>query len=560
VTAPRPPLLRDAYELLLALVLGWLLLFPVHRSTLEHRNLTHTIDADTALVRGEGLTVGQELPAYRFHGGWQVPIGTLRVEHRIGQDAVLRPAGPMRWPIGRHGRIVTEEAGVVVVDVGSELGLEVGRNLGVYADRRWLGDVTLTEVGAGRSTARIRFAPDRPLAGLPVTEFTVMTQVVVRRETPLTLAAQVALGFGPAVAWALVRLRTGASPFAALGTALRARAPGWVAAARWLEVPAAGLLVGAFAPSALALLVSKGSSALHRAWPVVPAVDPWPLFEPWTEVALAAATGAAGAWALATGRSPLVAIRSALAWERSPVARVPERWRPAVNWALHLFVVWAFASTLGGFLVANLAAAREQLAQGPPSLEGAFEVAKLALWSITIVGCILGYAHTVLGPLFGKQVHHLDFTLAGWVTNAACYPLLGLAMARLVGPRSGLDPVVCGGFGGGLLLVLGMLTNVAYTASIWNMGPRFGVMTDKGLVSSGFFGVVRHPSYTLEALMFLLVEAPGYTSWREWLAGLSVAWLYWLRSEREDAFMGASNPDYAPYRHRVPDRYVPGLW
>ncbi len=560
MTAPvAARLLRDAYELLLVLVCGWLLALPLHRSRLEHRNLIRTLGPDAALVRGDGLVVGEELPAYRFHAGWQVPIGTLRVERTVGGDALLVPAGPMRWPIGRHGRIVTEDAGTVVLDVGSELGLAPGRNLGVYEERRWLGDVRLTEVGPGRSQARITFSADRPLAGLPVTEFTVMTQVVIRREPPAVLAAEVALGLGPALAWLFARLRTGSSPLAALGTRLRERAPGIPAALRWADVPAAAILVGAFAPSAAALIVARATSAARAIVPAAVEVDPWPLLAPWVGVTTALAGVAAAGYRWRTGRSPLAPIAAVTAWERSPIAALPDRLRPPVNWALHLIVAWAFASTLGGFLTANLAEARAQLA-GATSIPGWFEVAKLSLWSFTIVGCLLGYAHTILGPLFGKQIRHLDFTLAGWVTNAACYPLLGLAMARLVGGRCGPDPVVSGGFVGGFLLVLGLLANLGYTAAIWSMGTRFGVMTGKGLVDRGFFAVVRHPCYTLEAVMFLLLEAPGYTSAPEWLAGLSIAWLYWLRSEREDAFLAATDPEHADYRARVPDRYVPGLW
>jgi protein-S-isoprenylcysteine O-methyltransferase Ste14 len=560
-------LLRDGYELLLVLVVGWLLTLPVHRAGLEHRNVQRTLPTGAVLVRGEGLVVGDELPAYRFHAGWQVPIGALRVSRVAGQDALLVPARPMSWPIGRHGRIVTEDAGSVVLDIGTELGLEPGRNLGVYAGRQWLGDVRLTEVAPQRSVARIAFHPERPLAGLEVTEFTVMTQVVARDEAPGLLALQWLLGLGPAVAWAVARVRTGSSPLDRFGAALRAWSGAWgPRLALLVELPVAGGLLGKFLPSALALGLSLLTARVHGSVAAVPVVDAWPWVAPWTDSAALVAAGAAAAWILATKRSFLAALSGWFAWSRSPVAHLRGRWRGLAHWLLHLVIVWAFASTLTGFLTANVGAIRE-LTRVVPTAEGVFEVAKLGLWSLTIVGCVAGYAHTVLaGGLallrrgVGDPVRALDFTLAGWVTNAACYPLLGFAMARLVGARCGADPVVVGGVSGGMLLGLGLLANLGYTASIWNMGARFGVMTDKGLVSHGFFAVVRHPCYTLEAVMFLLLEAPGYTTWREWVAGLSIVWLYWLRSEREDAFMGESCPEYPAYRLAVPYRFLPGIW
>lgn len=553
--------LRDAYELTLVLVAGWLLLFPLHRASLEGRDVLRTLADGSALIDGRGLAAGEVLPAYRFNPGWILPIGRVRVERTAGEAALVAPAGPMRWPIGRQGRIVTEASGTVTLDVGSELGLEPGRNLGVYDGRRWLGDVRLTEVGRGRSTAHVAFRPDRPITGLPVTEFTFMTQVVVRREPAWLLAIEAALGLGPAVAWLAVRVRTGASPLGRLGDAIRARTTAGVRRAlrAAVEAPVAGLLVGWFAPSALALLVERATVVAHDAGWLAAPLDPWPWYAPAKDVVFVAAAALAGGVALATDASALAAGARWIGWDRSLVARVPERWLPAVNWTLHLFVAWAFAWTLTGFLRANLAEIAEVLG-GSWGLGGAFHVAKLGLWSATIVGCLLGYGHTVLGPLFGKHVRRLDFTVAGWVTNAASYPLLGYAMARLVGGRVGLDPAVVGGLAEPAVLGLGLLTNLLYTLSIWNMGTRFGVMTDKGLVRHGFYGVVRHPSYTLESLMFLMLEAPGYSTWREWVAGLSIAWLYWLRSEREDAFLAAANPDHAAYRAQVPWKYVPGLW
>lgn len=547
--------LRDAYELLLALVAGFLLALPWHASRLEHLDVRRTLDDHTALAPADGLRPGQRVEAYRFNPSWQLPIGTFRVDRVSGADAVLVAEGPLRWPLGRHGRVVTEDGGQVVVDVGTELSLEVGRNLGVYEGRRWLGDVRLTEVGRGRSVARVTFAPPRPLGGLGVTEYTVATQVVARDDRWWRVLGELLLGLLPTAAWLAVRLRTGRSPADAVRERwLATTSPTTRARGRALaEAASAAVLVGAFAPSAASLVAARGLVAAGVAFDPWPAVAPW---IPWSTAVVGAAALAAGL----RGWSPLGAVAALTRWDRSLVAQVPDRWRPAVSWALHLAVVWAFGSTLWGFLVADVQAIRDLVSAGPLTAGVVSEVARLVLWSATIVACIGGYAHGVLGPLWGKGVRHLDFTVAGWVTNAACYPLLGLAMARLVGPRCGADPIVSGSVAGALLLAIGFLANLAYTASIWNMGTKFGVMADKGLVTWGFFGVVRHPSYTLEALMFLALEAAGFTTWREWVAGLSIAWLYWLRSEREDAFLGTVNPEYAAYRAQVPHKFLPGWW
>ena len=101
--------------------------------------------------------------------------------------------------------------------------------------------------------------------------------------------------------------------------------------------------------------------------------------------------------------------------------------------------------------------------------------------------------------------------------------------------------------------------NALYTASVWNMGTKFGVMVDKGLVDRGFFAVIRHPNYTLEACMFFLLCARGFDGAATVLGASFYLFTYWLRAEREEVFMGASNPDYAGYRERVRWKYLPGL-
>ncbi len=88
----------------------------------------------------------------------------------------------------------------------------------------------------------------------------------------------------------------------------------------------------------------------------------------------------------------------------------------------------------------------------------------------------------------------------------------------------------------------------------------FGVMADKGVRTTLFYGVVRHPSYTLEPMMFCLLHAPGLSGPLPFLAVSSYFFKYWLRSERDDQFMGIANPDYRDYREKVPYKFIPGLY
>ena len=96
--------------------------------------------------------------------------------------------------------------------------------------------------------------------------------------------------------------------------------------------------------------------------------------------------------------------------------------------------------------------------------------------------------------------------------------------------------------------------------TLFNLGTLFGVMTDKGVRTTGFYSVVRHPSYTLESLMFLLTWLVGFTSFENWIGGLMFPLMYFIRSEREDYFMSVSNPEFLEYKKNVLYKYIPGVY
>jgi protein-S-isoprenylcysteine O-methyltransferase Ste14 len=78
--------------------------------------------------------------------------------------------------------------------------------------------------------------------------------------------------------------------------------------------------------------------------------------------------------------------------------------------------------------------------------------------------------------------------------------------------------------------------------------------------TSGYYAVVRHPSYTLESLMFVMLELKGLTTGAQWLPMGMYLFTYYLRSEREDHFMSVSNPQYPNYRQNVPFKFIPGVY
>jgi len=237
--------------------------------------------------------------------------------------------------------------------------------------------------------------------------------------------------------------------------------------------------------------------------------------------------------------------------------------RKLLIWDLNLVIVFAFANILITFFYHNVKSIVSLSSGGMEFLssEDFFGIARLSLYSISITGCMLGYGYSLVGPLWNKHIRNVDFTILGWVTNAICYPLLGFILVKIVPSHVGAEPTITAGPWYYLIFNAELLLNFLYTASVLNMGKKFGVMVDKGLVQSGFFSFVRHPSYTLETIMFLCICFTGFVKPVYWFgAFLSIVLIYYFRSEREDHFMSISNSDYAKYKEDVPYKYIPGVY
>jgi protein-S-isoprenylcysteine O-methyltransferase Ste14 len=258
-------------------------------------------------------------------------------------------------------------------------------------------------------------------------------------------------------------------------------------------------------------------------------------------------------------QSPPLVLWRWLSYRGTGVIREVSRRRGVLNWGLHLLIVYAFASTLLDFLRIDLRAAGDMWKLSP-SLHARFQIAKYVVWSLTIGAVLVGYAYSVVSILWGKYIRSLDFTIVGWLTNAFCYPLLGVVIWRLVPSFTGIDPIITAGPAQLLMLWLGLILNVLYMLSICNLGLMFDLMADKGVRKSWFYAATRHPSYTLEALMFFAIELVGLTTPAQWSSIAVVFFLYWIRSEREDNFMQYSNPEYADYQRSVPYKFVPGFY
>lgn len=542
-----------SYELAFVLVVVLALLAPIHALFERHLVVAETLSDTSALVRGDvrGLEVGDEVPLYRFNYQWKTPIGSSHVS-KVGDGEVLididEPS--MSWPLGIHGKLVRGAEGPY-----AELArvFEPGEQLHIFSERKNVGAATITSVAGTKHTLSL---PDGlPEGELVVSEFSYAT-AASHVASRLLSATEALVLFLALTLYGVVYAYSRERPLLRFGRFLRSlsvpRAPIF-----WLTNLAVGipfswflgtmpLYLGAYL---LGVLAPYFGSSLY--------LSPYAAYyAPSASIAVGIAYYVYLFW---YRKSPVLAFWHFISYKgRSGIERVSFA-RGLTMWALHLTIVYAFGWTLLGFLVGDLQAA---ISYGwpPRSLEDFFSQSKFIIWALTVVGVLIGYGYSVVSILWGRYIRNLDFTITGWLTNGFCYPFLGVVIWQMVPSFTGTDPIITAGPLLYLMLVAGFLLNFLYMLSIWNLWTLFDLMADKGVRTSGFYSVVRHPNYALESAMFFATELVGLSAGIHWLGIAVFFFLYWIRSEREDNFMGYSNPMYEKYRESAPYKFIPGIY
>jgi protein-S-isoprenylcysteine O-methyltransferase Ste14 len=586
---------------------------------------------------------GDEIPLYRFFGGFQSELGRARVVAASGSRLHLEILPEtFVYPPGRQGFVTGSRNGWLELDLGKTPTFAPGDILNVFENYQVIGKIRLQRRGDGQPlVGRLTEYNDRgrelvdsgldAFVGLTVSEYTVQSTLLLFSQDRSVIALEVGvlaavfllevalfarwrLGLIAVLGGALVRpfrrlapsLRSGLRH--ALGLALAVPLSwftgrfivAWIrnnpvlgASGRWLPANAWWLLSGSMLLGWVVLWAVRREHLALWAWRRMAFVPRW-----W----LPRLARVAGSLVLALCR-----------WQRAPARHYELRQRQVeswpsrlagsvtayqfVAWMLHLFVFWAFAYALTGFMAADINVALGFLVPddsalqlpgmvitdphsivrwlratasnlgvlwrtGPAAVtfEQATAITRFLIYAAAIAGCMIGYVHSVLKAFAWTSIRNVDFTPLGWLTAAMCYsPLLGYVVWTVIPFPLSPVPAITQGPLFYAMLVTELLLNVFYTMSLYNMLTKFGVLVDKGMVDSGFYSMVRHPSYTLEAFMLIMVYARMLQTGVAWLGVLVLCVLYWLRSEREDVFMTGSNPEYARYKELVPYKYIRGL-
>lgn len=91
-----------------------------------------------------------------------------------------------------------------------------------------------------------------------------------------------------------------------------------------------------------------------------------------------------------------------------------------------------------------------------------------------------------------------------------------------------------------------------------SLGRNIGLVpAQRQLVTTGAYGLVRHPIYTAMFVTYLSVALLSYSPGNVVIIGLGVLWFV-IKSFIEERYL-AADPEYAEYMRRVKWRWLPGI-
>lgn len=184
--------------------------------------------------------------------------------------------------------------------------------------------------------------------------------------------------------------------------------------------------------------------------------------------------------------------------------------------------------------------------------------------------CLIDLLPFVCGYLFqrpGSELKSVDKSLFGWVVCLLCYPPFNASFGAFF-------PLYTPEYIGYELGSYGIYFNVAslffllcFALCSINLGWRASNLTSRGVVSTGFYSIVRHPAYTFKLCAWFVCAVGGFCvravqdqpRYYELITLVAWAALYYARALTEERHLLSTDADYADYCERVRYRFIPFL-
>lgn len=193
-------------------------------------------------------------------------------------------------------------------------------------------------------------------------------------------------------------------------------------------------------------------------------------------------------------------------------------------------------------------------------------VSKSFIFSIDVALAWCGYI--VSSRWLDNQTQSAEQTLLGWLVCLLSYPPFQLLGLYFMWPSESAILRFENLWLISFFSLLSILSFFIYTAATIFFGVRFSNLTNRGIIRTGPYALIRHPAYASKnfswwCVMFpailLNLETTGIPMVLTMTVGLSVqTWIYYLRAITEERHLSA-DPQYLEYCKQVKYRFIPGV-
>ena len=202
-----------------------------------------------------------------------------------------------------------------------------------------------------------------------------------------------------------------------------------------------------------------------------------------------------------------------------------------------------------------------------PCLIDVFFITECALYAF-------GYA--VESRRCRNLVKSVDPTFLGWAAALACYPPFNSLLNNWVGWYTSDDPTFQHDWVTAIAKFAILFCFVVYVWGAFSLGKKCSNLTNRGIVTSGAFGWVRHPAYAGKNLAWWIAMCAQISfvpltvvpiSWKDVFAAIGRpiltmafwSFIYFLRAITEERHL-SNDADYIAYAQKVRYRFIPGVF
>lgn len=181
------------------------------------------------------------------------------------------------------------------------------------------------------------------------------------------------------------------------------------------------------------------------------------------------------------------------------------------------------------------------------------------IFCIDVSLAIIGY--TVASRWLDNRTRSVDMSLGGWIVALMCYPPMnsGFTGHFINYSRPVTHTVINSEIGKIITMTFTLLLFTIYVWATVALSFKFSNLTNRGIVTTGPYSIVRHPAYVAKNLSWWLENT--YVLSNFWAVAALFAWnvIYILRALTEERHL-KKDPKYQAYCNKVKYRFIPGFF